>query len=112
MASILVTQYLVFLAWIPFRVRDFDQAIYSMQKYIIFDFQTNEIFSLISSYPLQFTLMGLFIALHFISYMKPNLISSISKLKIHYWAIFLTVIFMAIVFTYGVNTQPFIYFKF
>jgi len=36
--SILVTQYLIFLAWIPFRVRDFDQAIYSMQKYIFFDF--------------------------------------------------------------------------
>jgi len=69
-------------------------------------------FSLISSYPLQFTLMGLFIALHFISYMRPNLISSISKLKLHYWAIFVSVIFMAIVFTYGTNTQAFIYFKF
>jgi len=37
--SILVTQYFVFLAWIPFRVRDTDSMLYSMQKYVFIDFQ-------------------------------------------------------------------------
>ena len=37
--SILVTQYFVFLAWIPFRVGDTDQMLYAIQKYIFIDFQ-------------------------------------------------------------------------
>ena len=38
--SILTMQYFVLLAWIPFRVSDFDAMIYSIQKFVFIDFQT------------------------------------------------------------------------
>jgi len=40
--SIFVTQYLIFLTWIAFRVRDYDDLIYSLQKYVILDFATTK----------------------------------------------------------------------
>ena len=37
--SILIMQYFVFLAWIPFRANNLEDAIYAIQKYVLFDFQ-------------------------------------------------------------------------
>lgn len=110
--SILVTQYLVFLAWIPFRVRDGEHAIYAMQKFIFIDFQTEGILSFISEHKFPIALMVLFIVLHYIIYMKPNLIQRISNLKLRYWALFLTIMLGSIVFFFNGNPQDFIYFKF
>ena len=36
--SIVVTQYFVFLAWIPFRAHNTEDMMYSIQKYIFIDF--------------------------------------------------------------------------
>ncbi|NDB47359.1 MAG: MBOAT family protein [Nitrososphaeria archaeon] len=33
--TIAITQYFVFLAWIPFRIKEFDNMTYAMQKYLI-----------------------------------------------------------------------------
>ena len=40
MVSILITQFLIFFAFIAFRVRDIDDMVYSMEKYLIWDLKT------------------------------------------------------------------------
>jgi len=110
--SILVTQYFIFLAWIPFRVHDIDGMIYSMQKYLIFDFQTNGILQVLISNKLAIALMGLFIILHLILYMKPNTYERILGLNLKKWTIFLIISMSAILFFYDGNPDDFIYFKF
>ena len=110
--SILGTQYFVFLAWIPFRANDLDSVIYSMSKYIFFDFQTQGIFSFLTGHKLPVLLIVLFIGLNFILYSKPNLYSRISNLSLKYWTIFLTVTMLMIILFYDGDSKDFIYFRF
>ena len=110
--SILITQYFVFLAWIPFRVKDTEDMIYSMEKFLFFDFQTNGIISFLSSHKIIIFLMLLFFVLHYIMYLKPKTIERIVNLRLRYWTIFLTGIIMAIFFFYNGNPEDFIYFRF
>ena len=110
--SIAITQYLVFLAWIPFRVRDTEQMLYSIQKYVFIDLQMDNAIQIISSNKIPVLLMALFLILHFISYKKPKIIQSIVELKLRYWSIFLAAILASIVFFYDGNPEDFIYFRF
>jgi D-alanyl-lipoteichoic acid acyltransferase DltB (MBOAT superfamily) len=110
--SILITQYLVFLAWIPFRLNDLDSTIYSMSKYIFFDFQTDGVIQLLMSNKLAIGVMGLFIILHFIVYMKPKTYEKISGLSLKKWTVFLIMSMSAILLFYNGNPSDFIYFKF
>ena len=110
--SIICTQYFIFLAWIPFRVNDFDSIIYSMSKYIFFDFQTDGIISFLIGHKLPIALMILFISLNFMLYVKPSLYSKISNLNIKYWTLFLTSIIFIIISFYDGDSADFIYFKF
>ena len=110
--SILVMQYFVFLAWIPFRVRDFDFMIYSMQKYLLFDFNITNTLDFISTQKLPLFLTMTFFILHFYSYRKTNLPESISNLKLRYWTIFLILIISSILFFYDGIPENFIYFQF
>jgi len=110
--AILGTQYLIFLAWIPFRVHDFDYAIYSMQKYVFFDFQTSSIIEILGDHKLPVILIILFIVLQVIFYSKRNLVEKIINLKLSNWTIIITGILAAIVFFYDGNPQDFIYFRF
>jgi len=110
--SILVTQYFIFLAWIPFRVNDLDAIIYSMSKYIFFDFQTQGILSFMIGHKLPILLMALFISLNFILYSKPNLYSKISNLSLKYWTLFLTITVFMIISFYDGDPMDFIYFRF
>jgi len=110
--SILVTQYLVFLAWIPFRVSDFGHAMYSIEKFVFVDFQTSETIQLISEHRLPVILIFLFIILHSISYKNPQLIMKMSKFKLRYWAIVITIIMVTVFFFFDANPIDFLYFKF
>jgi D-alanyl-lipoteichoic acid acyltransferase DltB (MBOAT superfamily) len=110
--SILITQYFVFLAWIPFRVNDFDSMVYSMSKYIFFDFQTQGIFSFLIGHKLPVALIILFISLNFMLYVKPNLFSKISNLSLKYWTLFLISIILIVISFYDGDPKDFIYFKF
>lgn len=110
--SIIITQYFVFLAWIPFRVGDYDYMIYSMQKFIFIDFQSNQTLPFLLEHKWPVGLMILFIILHFITYMKPNSLNRISNLKLRYWTIFIILILTGIVFFFNGNPQDFIYFRF
>ena len=110
--SILITQYLVFLAFIPFRSQNVEDMLYAMQKFIIIDFQTTNILPFISSHKLPILFMILFLILHFISYKKNNLKEKISKLRLRYWIFILLIILSLIVFFYDGNPTDFIYFRF
>jgi len=79
--SILVTQYFVFLAWIPFRITDLNHMFYVMEKYVILDFDISEAIIFFSSHKLPLALMLIFMILQFISYKKPNLLEKASKLS-------------------------------
>lgn len=111
--SILAVQYLVFLAWIPFRVRDTEQMLYSMQKYVLFDFDFSSTIDLVlSNHKITGLFIILFIIFHFVSYKNPNFSEKISNSKPIIWIIFLTSIMLGIFFFYVGYDQNFIYFQF
>jgi alginate O-acetyltransferase complex protein AlgI len=110
--AILITQYFVFLAWIPFRVRDFDAMIYSMSKYVFLDFEIISTSEFILSHIFPIFLIFLFIILNFISYKKGNIYEIISNLNLKYWFLFIVGIATTIIFFFDGNPEDFIYFKF
>jgi len=110
--SILITQYFVFLTWIAFRVRGFEELMYSIEKYIFLDFAIEKTSEIIIDHRFEVVLMIIFFILHFISYKNPNLLQNISRLKIQYWVVFLLFMMFTIFFFYDGNPQDFIYFQF
>ncbi len=110
--SIFITQYLIFLAWIAFRVQDFDDLVYSLQKYVILDFATTKTFEIISSNKFSIFLICLFVILSFIAYKKGNILQIISNLSLKKWFFFLLGIMLSILFFYDANPADFIYFRF
>jgi D-alanyl-lipoteichoic acid acyltransferase DltB (MBOAT superfamily) len=111
--SIFVTQYFVFLAWIPFRVQNTEYMLYSMQKYLFLDFAYENTFLIISQHKFEFSILIIFFILHFISYYKiPHMAEKISNLKLRYWFIVLLITIIPIFFFYDGNSNDFIYFQF
>jgi D-alanyl-lipoteichoic acid acyltransferase DltB (MBOAT superfamily) len=110
--SIFVTQYFVFLAWIAFRVKDTNDMLYSMQKYILLDFQITTTIEFISSHKIIIIFMILFGILHLISYKKKNLPEIISNFRLMYWIIFLSTIMTMVLLFYNGRPEDFIYFEF
>ena len=110
--SILMTQYLIFLSFLAFRVHDLEHLSYSIQKLIFIDLDVNEISGFILEHKLPLFLMVLFLIIHYISFRNPNILNKISNLKPTYWIIFLTIIFTSIIFFYDANPRDFIYFRF
>ena len=110
--SILITQYFVFLAWIPFRAFDLEQSYYAMGKYLIFDFDFTNAISFISTHHVSILLIILFLILHLISFKKENIIETISKFNLKCWGIVITIIMLLVVFSYTSYSVDFIYFRF
>jgi len=110
--SILTTQYLIFFSFLAFRISDLEHLFYSMQKYLILDFQIIETISVIQSHKLSIGLMILFAIIHFISFRKGNLVERFSNLDYKYWILFLITGILAILLFYDGNPTDFIYFKF
>jgi len=110
--SIFITQYFIFLAWIPFTIADTNLMFVNMQKYVFLDFLTENSIPFIISQKYPIAIMGFFVLLHLISYRAKNLPMRISKLKLPYWILFLFVALFFILFFYNGNPEPFIYFKF
>lgn len=110
--SIIVTQYFVFLTWIAFRVQDFDNLSYALYKYVVLDFEFASTINVILENKFPVGIIILFIILHFISYKKSNLVTTISNLKLRFWIVFLTLIISIILFFYEGNSEDFIYFQF
>ena len=110
--SILVTQYLIFFSFLAFRISDLEHLFYSMQKYLILDFQIIETLSVIQSHKISIALMILFMIIHFISFKHGNLVEKFANLNYHYWVLFLVAGILSILLLYDGNPTDFIYFKF
>ena len=110
--SILITQYFIFLSWIAFRVRDPDYLLYSLQKYILLDFQVNQTIDFINSHKFPFFVLCSFILFFIVTARKDNLISKVSELPFPLWGLFLFSISSLILFFYNGNNENFIYFQF
>jgi alginate O-acetyltransferase complex protein AlgI len=110
--SIFITQYFVFLAWIAFRVNNFDYMIYSMQKYVFLDFQTTYTIPFLSSHKVPLMFMISFALLHYLSYKKSNLPEIISNFRLRYWIVVLTGVAVLILLFFNGKPEDFIYFKF
>ena len=48
--SIIITQYLIFLAWLAFRINDLNDLQYAISKYILLDFATVQTFEIIATH--------------------------------------------------------------
>ena len=110
--TIIITQYFVFLAWIPFRVHDFEQSIIAMQKYVFLDFVWDTTPKIINENTFAVGLIPLFFILHIIAYKKSNISEKISNLGTGYWILFLTIIISLVIFFFSGNAEDFIYFRF
>ena len=110
--SILITQYLVFFAFIAFRVRDIDDMLYSMGKYLIWDFQIDGTIQFIKANEFSVILIPIFIILQIIMIRCKYVSEKISKLNFRYWAIFLTILMILVVLFYRGSAEEFIYFEF
>jgi alginate O-acetyltransferase complex protein AlgI len=110
--SILITQYFVFLAWIPFRVSDFDSMLYVLSKYVFLDFAISGTMEFISINKFPIFLIFSFIILNYLSYRNGNLQKKISESSSLIWFLCLVVIFSLILFFYDGYPDNFIYFQF
>jgi len=110
--SIVITQYFVFLAWIPFRVHNTNDMLYAMEKYVIIDIHFSEIIPFLSQHKWPVMIMILFVILHTLIFLRPNIIEKINNLPLRYWTIFLTTLLFGIVYFFNGNPQDFIYFRF
>jgi len=111
-SSIFITQYLVFLTFIAFRIQNLDHMSYAMQKYIFLDFSFTQTIEIIKNNEFPILLIILFVILHYFSYKKGNLPEKISNLKLRYWTLFLFCIIVPISLFYVGSAQEFIYFEF
>ncbi|MGY5146578.1 MAG: MBOAT family O-acyltransferase [Candidatus Nitrosopumilus sp. bin_7KS] len=109
--SILSVQYFIFLAWIPFRVQNFDFMLYSMQKYVLIDFATEKTLELMSSNKISVFLIVLFVITCIISY-KKNIHQLASNLSLRKWTLVMILFAVMILALYNGTPQDFIYFKF
>ena len=110
--SIIFMQFFIFLAWIPFRVRDTDAMLYSIQKYLLWDFSYQEVGEIILVNKIPVVLIILFIGLQVITVKKVNLLENISNLDIKYWILVLIGIILPVLLLYDLNPHDFIYFRF
>jgi hypothetical protein len=83
-----------------------------MQKYIFLDFKIEQTLEIIKSHEIAVVLMIMFGVLHFISYKIDDLPEKISKIKHRYWFIFIFIITLLILLSYGGNAEQFVYFQF
>ena len=109
--SIFMTQYLVFLAWIPFRAKNTSDMLYSVQKYVFLDFQYSDVTGILNSFKFPLFLIALFLVLSIITFKKREILERIARLKLPYWFLFLSSIIVLILFFYA-GDEKFIYFKF
>ena len=109
--SILITQYFVFLAWIPFRIANNEHMLYSMQKYLIPDIHVELVIPFLMAHKVPILVMMLFVILHIFSYRK-NILKTISSLNLFWWTGLLIMITVLIILFYDGNPEDFIYFKF
>ena len=107
-----LTQYFVFSTFLAFRITDPEDYFYSIQKYVILDFNFTQSLELIKSNEIAVGLIIIFFILHTISFKINNLPEKISNLKNVYFFGFIISITVLILLTYDGTAEQFVYFQF
>jgi len=110
--AIFITQYFVFLGWLIFRIRNSQYLIYSIKKYILFDFDFSGFPEFVVANKYIFMIMIIFIIIHILSYKIKDVVKRINSLDYKIWFLYiLMIILILILFAPTINTA-FIYFQF
>lgn len=112
--TLILTQYFVFLGWLLFRVPDVDHLLYSIKKFIIFDFSQAFIvlLKMLQMYEIPFIFLGLFLIIHIYTFFNREIIEKIAQRDLFYWGLYLFVICLGLYFLSPPETIKFIYFQF
>jgi len=110
--SLCITQYFIFLAWIPFRVQDPEFIIFSMKKFLFIDFNITTFLEILLQHKFPTLLTFSFIIIMIIGYKKQNLDELISKLPLKLWILYLTLGISITIFFFSKDVENFIYFRF
>ena len=112
LVTIIIMQYLVFLAWIPFRVSGIEEIKYSMYRYVFWQFDFSSLIEIVLKHKIPSVLIILFLVVNIISYKNPNYIERFVNLRNSLWTAVLIVISLSILFLMDQNQSQFIYFRF
>jgi alginate O-acetyltransferase complex protein AlgI len=135
--KILVTQYFIFLGWLMFRIGNFSQLIYCIQKFVLFDFNFSTqnlpplwgittIFSTVNSMSLKtrifsalITLGIIIVLLHsekvmekIIVCLKTDWMEVIASAQLRYWLLYLAMMFLVLLLFSPTVSPAFIYYQF
>lgn len=112
--DVLITQYFVFLGWLIFRVKDLNDLIYCLDKFVFWDFLSrlqyqSLVYGFIKEAALFLLPLGLYIiliAFYREEFCRKDWIAALSSLDLKYWLIYLmAIIFLLIWFSPSSNTD-------
>ncbi len=103
--QVLITQYLVFLGWLIFRVKDLNDLVYCLDKFIFWDFLSRlQYQSLVYGFLKDAVLFILALCLYIIlitfyrdEFCRKDWINVLSSLELKYWLIYLMSIIFALI---------------
>jgi alginate O-acetyltransferase complex protein AlgI len=112
--TLLFTQYFVFLGWLIFRISDVNFLKYAAWKYVTFDLSTGmeSIVSIFNQFTVPILFIFAFLIIHTYTYFNKRFIENVSKSDNFYWAIYIFVAILALLFLSPTETIEFIYFQF
>jgi D-alanyl-lipoteichoic acid acyltransferase DltB (MBOAT superfamily) len=109
-----ITQYLVFLGWLIFRVDNFQDLAYCVRKYLVFDFDTR--LSALGAGNVNpfiaLAMIGGFIVLHAWSYRMGSFARCMDAMSWPLRSLIYLIAFLALATLWPANTVSFIYFQF
>lgn len=106
-------QYWVLLTWIPFRVTDTQQMLYSVRKFVVFDFGLPKTHSGLGTIlPYAICIILLFAILHTYSYFKGGLDKQLARLSPNLCFVICILIGLFAFLLWPTTEAPFIYFQF
>lgn len=116
--KIAITQYFIFLGWLIFRIRDNNALVYSIKRYVIFDFNLNAS----ELYVIILIITSFILVLIFLKFEKTkNILQSIflkdwilffANLKNSYWFYFIIISCLIYLIFLPEKSPEFIYFQF
>jgi alginate O-acetyltransferase complex protein AlgI len=115
--EVLITQYLVFLGWLIFRVKDLNDLVYCLDKFIFWDFLTRLqyqglVYGFLKEAVLFLLPLGLYIILIIFyrdEFCRKDWIGILSSLDLKYWLIYLMAVIFALIWFSPSSSTNYIY---
>lgn len=114
-ASIIITQYFIFLGWLIFRVGNFEHLLFAIKKFLWLDFFSVGISGIMPFFlenKFAILLIMVFFYLHALSYKIPNIIEKVNSSKLNYWFLYIMLVALLLFLFTPSSSKAFIYFQF